>query len=569
MNNLYIKEIKKIITSTLILLFFTYANLSFAATLQVSPSSSKISVGNITSVKFIVNTDGKTINNADGIVQFPSDLLEVISVSKSSSIFTLWVEDPKFSNSLGQITFNGGLPNPGYNGYGGEIITVTFKGKKQGIANILYSESAVRENNGLGTDILTSKGTGSIQIDLSNEVINVKPAQGLPDKPIVLSSTHPDSDRWYQGTLATFSWVIPDDVISIQTLFNKSQSSIPTVAYDNTVSQRTVNNLTDGVMYFHIRYVNTNGSGPTTNYKVQVDNTPPNDFELPIRKEGVRDIVKLNAQDKTSGIDSYSIKIDSESSFRINNDSLKNNEYVLPVKNPGEHDIIVTAYDKAGNYTTQKSSYSSNDITSPNIQVNKDSIVKGESITISGSTDYSSSEVRIFIQENNRSIKTYTTTTDKDGKFVFNTDEFKSTGIMNIWSINYFSDSIKSPISNKISIKVNDTTLVKTTKSVSYTLLSLIIVILLLIILILLLYTGWHKFFGLKRRISRELNDMTKEIHKAMDLFKDELKDQLDVLEKTRIDRDLNRKEEKIFKELQLNIDNIDDFIDKKIKKIK
>jgi type II secretory pathway pseudopilin PulG len=564
------KNVIQIIKLTIILLaFFLSKNSTFAATLQVSPASAKISVGNIVSVKFTVNTEGKSINNVDGIALFPADLLEVISVSKGSSIFTLWVEDPKFSNSIGQITFNGGVPNPGYNGNNGEIVSVTFKAKKQGIANILYSDSAVRENNGLGTDILSTRLPATIQIDLSNEDINVKPVLNIPDKPVVLSSTHPDQDKWYQGTNASFSWNIPDGVTSIQTLFNKSPSSAPTVAYDNTVSQRTVSNLTDGVLYFHIRYINNNGNGPIAHYKIQVDNTPPDDFDVMIRKEGVRDVVTLKAYDKTSGIDSYSIKIDSESAFRIKSDLLKDNDYILPVKNAGEHSIIVSAYDRAGNYSTSKSTYISENITKPEIQVDRNSIVKGENINIKGNTDYALSDVKVFIQHGNGNIKTYTETTDKNGSFILSTDKFDRIGVVSIWAQNYFGESIISPISNKISIRVNDTALVRTTKSISYTLLSLIIVISLLTILILLLYMGWHKFFGLKRKISKELDNTTKEIHKALTLFKEELGDQLEILEKTKVDRDLNRKEEKIFKDLQSNIDNIDDFIDKKIKKIK
>lgn len=566
---MYIKNAKRIISITLSLAFLICVNISSAATLQVSPSSSKISVGNIASIKFTVNTDGKAINNVDGTVQFPTDLLEVISVSKSTSIFTLWVEDPKFSNTLGQITFNGGVPNPGYNGYGGEIVSVVFKAKKQGTANIFYADSAVRENDGLGTDILSSKQTGTIQIEVANEVINVKPTVSLPDKPIVISSTHSDSDKWYQGNSASFSWNIPDGVTSIQTLFNKTQNSTPTVAYDNTVSQRTVNNLTDGIMYFHIRYINSNGNGPITHYKIQVDNTPPDDFDIVVKNKGTRDIVELNAVDKTSGIDSYSIKIDSEPAFRVKSDSIIDKTYTLPVRNSGEHNIVVSAYDRAGNYSTSKSTYTSVNITKPEIQVDRNAIVKGENVNVRGTTDYVMSEIRVFTQINNGNIKTYTETTDKNGAFTLSTDAFDKTGVLSIWAQNYFGESVTSPISNKISIRVNDTALVRTTKSISYTLLSLIIVLILLAILILLMYMGWHKFFGLKRRISKDLDSTTKEIHKALMLFKDELSNQLDLLEKIKSDRDLNRKEEKIFKELQSNIDNIDDFIEKKIKKIK
>ena len=110
-----------------------------AASLYLSPSSSNVSAGNIISTKVSVDTSGKSINNAEGTIQFPSDLLDVVSISKGSSIFSLWVEEPKFSNGEGKITFNGGLPNPGYVGSGGNIISITFRAKKAGTATIVFA----------------------------------------------------------------------------------------------------------------------------------------------------------------------------------------------------------------------------------------------------------------------------------------------------------------------------------------------------------------------------------------------------------------------------------------------
>jgi hypothetical protein len=80
---------------------------------------------------------------------------------------------------------------------------------------------------------------------------------------------------------------------------------------------------------------------------------------------------------------------------------------------------------------------------------------------------------------------------------------------------------------------------------------------------------GWHKFFGLRKRLDIEMEEVVEGTHKALMLFKDELGNQLEVLEEAREDRVLNKKEEKIFKELQKNIDAIDDFISKRLKKIR
>jgi len=149
-------------------LFFT--NKIEAASLLLQPTASTISVGNIVSIKIIVNTQSQVINNAEATIQFPTDLLEVISTTKSSSIFNLWVEEPSFSNSTGRVTFNGGVPTPGFNGSNGYVATVTFKARKQGTASVIFTDGAVRANDGLGTDVLTSKTGGVIQIVAPKEI---------------------------------------------------------------------------------------------------------------------------------------------------------------------------------------------------------------------------------------------------------------------------------------------------------------------------------------------------------------------------------------------------------------
>lgn len=149
----------------LVIVSFIFTNKIYAASLSIFPSSSTVSVGNIVSVKVVVNTNGKSINNGEATIQFPVDMLEVVSITNGSSIFTLWVEEPKFSNTTGKISFNGGVPNPGFNGASGYIATFTFKAKKQGLASVIFTDAAVRENDGLGTDILSVKNGSSLKIE--------------------------------------------------------------------------------------------------------------------------------------------------------------------------------------------------------------------------------------------------------------------------------------------------------------------------------------------------------------------------------------------------------------------
>jgi hypothetical protein len=312
----------------LVILLFVFTNKIYAASLSILPSPSTVSVGNIVSVKININTEGKSVNNGEATIQFPVDMLEVISITKGSSIFTLWVEEPKFSNQTGKISFNGGVPNPGFTGGSGYVATITFKAKKQGTASIIFSDGAVRENDGLGTDILTSKNSGVVQIGIQKEIEIpvVSNNKGVPVKPVIMSETHPNSDLWYASNTATFNWKIPSTVTTLKTLFNKVATSSPTVSYDNSVTQKTLNNISDGISYFHLQYFNSAGGSTIAHYKIKVDSTAPLAFNPIIEKVDGKNLVKLNAEDVTSGIDYYVLKIDNDLAFKV---TIKCNVYEL------------------------------------------------------------------------------------------------------------------------------------------------------------------------------------------------------------------------------------------------
>ena len=565
---------------------------SHAATLSFSPASVNVTTGNIVAVKVLVNTDGQSINTVSSDVQFSTDLLQVMSVSKSASIFSLWVQDPTFSNTAGTISFTGGIPNPGFNGQGGEIVSIVFKAKKQGSASVVLSDSSVLLNDGLGTNVMKGAKSAVVNINSASQLdvptINTS-SNSLPIKPLILSSTNPEQDKWYNSTTATFSWDIPSDVSSIKTLLSKDPKAIPTVVYDGSVSQRTVNNLTDGVLYFHLRYINNIGAGPVATYKVQVDATPPEKFTANVTSDGVNSFVTLNANDKTSGIDYYAVGIDSEAAIKVQKDSLINSQYKLPARNAGKHNIEVTAYDNAGNHTEVYSTYVSPEVFKPSIAIyrakfadaeNNDncqlasvgcasSIDRTESVIVKGSTRYPETMINIAVQPEGKEVKIYTTKTSNDGSYSFLTDPINISGPILVWTEIIFSNGTLGPISDKVKLNVDDSLIVQTSKSIIYSTPYLIFSISLMIGILLILYYGWHKFFGLKRKIRRDVLDLAEDTHKALCMLRDELSNQLSKLEKTRDDRDLNKKEEKIFKELENNIDTIEDFIEKKIKKIK
>jgi len=484
MINNFFKQLvqNKFILLAIFSLGFFLPLITNAASLSLLPSSSTISVGNIVSIKVSVNTDGIYINNAEANILFPKDILEVISITKSSSIFTLWVEEPSFTNINGKIIFNGGVPTPGFNGQNGLITTITFRAKKEGSASVLFTDGAVRANDGLGTNVLISKNGNVIKIE-------------------------------------------------------KSKVEIPkTITVPKTVKKEEI-----------------------------ITQLP---FDPSVVITGNRNVIKFDDGNVIADVDYYTIQIDGGQNFKIKKSELTNDEYYLPIQKEGSHMLTIIAFSKNGNYAEKVIDFISPPISSPTLSLSHEEITNGESIIIYGKTDYPDKEVNVVLEFEGREINKYSQTTGSDGSFSIITDKIKSVGIISLKAETILGDNTKSLFSEKIYLKVNETEAVKLTLAVIYPLLGLILISILLIILLVSLYAGWHKYFGIKKRINKELEYTIDEVHKAMLLLKEELNNQLETLEKVKVERNLNKKEEAVFNEIKDNIDGIDDFIEKKLKKL-
>lgn len=166
-------------TLFLFVLFVLTPISAHAASLQFSPSTVLRTVGSTFTVSLSVSSPTVDINAVSGAVSYPSHMLEVVSVSRSSSVVNLWVKEPSFSNTEGKLTFEGIVLNPGYRGNRGAIVDITFRTKVAGSAIITLASSAVLANDGIGTNVLTSIGT----VDVSIRSVTPVPATVEVQKP--------------------------------------------------------------------------------------------------------------------------------------------------------------------------------------------------------------------------------------------------------------------------------------------------------------------------------------------------------------------------------------------------
>lgn len=166
----------KVLSATIVFvaLFFAWSAGSQAAELRLVPPSGPLEVGANFSVTVQLVSSGQTTNAVSGVIKFPTDRLQVTSISQSGSMVNLWVQEPTFSNMSGQVSFEGAILNPGFTGAVGRLLTVNFQAKTEGTANLAFSSGSILANDGQGTEILKKLGSAVIT------VVVKKPVPALP-----------------------------------------------------------------------------------------------------------------------------------------------------------------------------------------------------------------------------------------------------------------------------------------------------------------------------------------------------------------------------------------------------
>lgn len=155
------RVLRSAIPGVAMLLMCLVPGITFAATLSIMPSVLSVHTGETATVRVVVASTDTAINSAEANILYPSDSLEVVGVSKAASVFSIWLDEPNYSNSTGVISFSGGLPTPGYQGGNGTVISIVFKAKQPGVATLQMSGAAIRADDGMGTDV-TKGSSGAV-----------------------------------------------------------------------------------------------------------------------------------------------------------------------------------------------------------------------------------------------------------------------------------------------------------------------------------------------------------------------------------------------------------------------
>jgi hypothetical protein len=539
----------------IISIFFFGYGVTSAATLQINSNSTTISVGDTVTLSIVLNSEGVAINNAEATVNFPSDLFDVVSLGKSGSIFSLWVEEPSFSNSSGLISFNGGLPTPGFNGSQGSVLSVILRAKKIGQASFIFSSAAVRANDGLGTDVLSNKQGKNITIIKKEEpVITPTPnSEQLSSLALQISSlTHSNQDQWYKEKNPVFKWSVPMGVNAVQTSISNNISVIPQVIYSPAINEKLIKDLEDGVWYFKARARKDGVWGPISTYIVRIDNTVPQKKNVLFTYNDSARTLNINAdiQDLTSGINYYEIYINDILVKSVPAKEFINGNYDLKFNALGDSTVRLVAIDYAGNKSESTGTFHVLEISAPLIDPLPSNVSAGEQLLIRGKSQNSDTVIVYVKREDDEPIKLITKPSSDQSFFVL-TPKLKS-GNHDIWVEASLGDEIIS--STHVYIEVTSQIIIG---SFSMNLFLFVILILLFVSLLFLSVYFGYRFIKLRYTSSVQSNALKGNLYKTLFLHKKSLENNLAILKNISSNRILTEEENKIKENTEVDLKEI------------
>jgi len=442
------------------LFFLASSGTTLAATLQISPNTGVYTSGSIFTVRAVLNTSGAAINAAEGTLRFNPQELSVVSVDRSASIFNLWVTEPTFSNSAGTISFSGGLPS-GYTGAAGNIFSVTFRANAAATARLSYTDGAVLANDGRGTNIVSAMNGGTYTVQApsnqpSAEVIAYIAPANTPGAPRVRSETHNETRAFSKETTATLAWTLPAGITQVRTLLDQNPSSIPTRVYETPISSITLEDLKDGVSYFHIQFRNEEGWGKVAHFPLAIDSTAPLSFTPSLTSEAdlsspVQTIL-LTSTDATSKVLRYIVRVNNNEPYEFLDESEKK-LLTLETLPPGYHTILLEAFDEAGNSLVNSLSFTISAFEKPRF-TEFPSQINEEVIPVLYGETRPNAVVVVTVTKLGSDGTNYTTTANETGRFTFIPEGTFTEGVYELFAVATDSFGAISEPSEKIRIAV-------------------------------------------------------------------------------------------------------------------
>lgn len=351
-----------------------------AATLRFNPTTLKVGLSETAELQLIASSTDKPIYSLEITVSYPTNLILGIEANAKGTNFPLTVFPSTVDNTQGRAKFTVAAQKPGYIGNNGVVGTLLFRGQKLGTgqitvvsAKIIHVDQATDQES----NVYTSSTPAQLIVDNAVSPQYTTPGVRGP-VPIVSSPSHPDPSKWYQERAVQFTWTGGNGGYSW--VFDQNPETLAPAVSKGTGTSTTIGGVGDGTWYMHVRAESSGVWGPTTTFRVQVDGSPPGNFQLQVDPDNTTNPsalpkISFEATDTHGGIDYYEVSLDGSDPVKTRS------PYQLPQLKPGQHTVVVWAIDKAGNRTRAETTLNLIPLSPKPVITNPDS---GATITMGG-----------------------------------------------------------------------------------------------------------------------------------------------------------------------------------------
>lgn len=533
------------------------------ALLFLSPASESFIEGETFSVELNLDASDLCVNAVQASVFFPAGKVEALGISKNNSILSFWTEEPFFSNLTGEISFAGGLPHPGCDGLG-NLITVEFRAKKQGTANIVFEKAHVLASDGKGTNVLVGLNSAKYFVSAEKSFFETEPANiALPR---VLSSSHPQKDEWYNNQEPNFQWNLNKEILGVSFAFDKSPDTMPDTISKGKIQFKNYEKISDGIWYFHLRLEDRNGWGDPAHYKIQVDTKLPHPFDIVVDNIGDPTNPEPNlyfaTNDDTSGVDYYKMKIGDEDFSKLMLAQI--NPFPLSLYAPGHYSIIVRAVDKAGNNIESRTFIDVEPIESPRILISPDIYISGEEMLYLEGEALPDVEVIIFLKADGKDIKEWQAFSNSKGEWSFSTKELIKSGTYYLSAQCKDKRGVISNLSEPREIKVLLSGLSFGSFIISFKELVLFWILILFFGVIAGCFIIW-KNKQVKKALQKETKEAKDKLHQSFGILRKEMEEKIELMDSK---PGFNPNERKVCEELKRDLKIAENSVSKEIEDI-
>lgn len=449
---------------TLATLSIVFPSAVFAADAKLffSPITGTYTVGEIAKIRILVTSGGESVNALEGRITYDPVDVSVVEINSLSSAVTSWTSRPVVNDEIGEITF-GGLLATSTVLEKAEIATLSVVPRRSGEVRLRFETGALMAADGTGGNILTSFGSGvyiGAPKDLTPEGNSSSMGEVLgvsaDAEPLVIhSTTHPDQGAWYNKSDAELSWDISSSTLRVRLGLDENEDGRPTIPYAPPLDAKHITDLTDGEWYFHVGREEPAGWTPIATYRLGVDRTPPEPFTLleVERADQTDPRVSFNivATDTLSGVEHFEYAVN-----RGESEIWKDNGgHVLTyrAREPGVHELAVTAVDYAGNRTTASAQFEVTYLPTPSVQLAKGIPKEGDPLTLLLEAT-KSAKLNILLSYNGGEQKVLEARVGEDGTAHFRGDAKLLPGVYQIAAVALADNGAQSGESEPLTIDV-------------------------------------------------------------------------------------------------------------------